>query len=249
MKYYSLRILILFSFFANFKIFASGTIVGNGGDLVFYRADNQSDYSGYYTLDFLVTAGISINPLDALLPENQAQDLIETHLNATVPEIGEVFTSFRNFILNEDPAYRRFWRRANFGLVDLPDERLIELLPANCVFSGTDSKPKIFQAVIREARTNSVQYNYDPSLLGQLFHRPLQQSFLYVHEWLWDFANDARVIRDANRYFHSVRFLNASRPAVISALRNFGINIDSIIFKKTAMFRRLIQLLANQVLK
>jgi hypothetical protein len=66
------------------------------------------------------------------------------------------------------------------------------------------------QVVVREPRPPLTIYNYDKALLEKLKVSKMQYSFMLVHEWLWDYLDNAPAIRDTNGYLHSEEFFQST---------------------------------------
>ncbi len=186
-----------------------GNGVGNGGDAVLCRKSAGSVFDGYYSLDFLAQYDPTSLPV-AMATLDASLDRIERGLKAKLPALLLSFQEFRLTLFNDrNMTLERIWERAPFGLVDLKDEELVTLLPANCV-SG--DKAQISQAVIRQPPSVSglppgkILYRFVPTVVDQLAQsNPVQLSFLLVHEWLWDFSSNVARNRRINYWLHSDR--------------------------------------------
>ncbi len=208
----------------------AGFRVGNGGDLIECGHEPNSEFQGRYSLDWLATYRRSTANSD-LIAERDWQSVlgdIGQRLLEVAPEAGSRFESYRQMIFNQDPAKLRIWEEASFGLVDIKDEQLSHILPPNCV--RPDGKLAIIQTVIRTTSTQinentPVFYRYSPDALESVRDRPLQISFLMVHEFLWDLSNDVQRNRSAVRYLHSRRFFEDSIPDVRMAIQNLGVRV------------------------
>jgi hypothetical protein len=208
----------------------AGFRVGNGGDLIECSDNPASEFRGRYSLDWLATYRKSNANAD-LIPERDWQTILSDigrRLAEVAPEAGARFENYRQLIYNQDPSKKRIWEEASFGLVDVKDEQLSHLLPRNCL--RPDGKLAIIQAVIRTTSTQinentPVFYRYSPDAIQSVHDRPLQISFLMVHEFLWDLSNDVQRNRSAVRYLHSKSFFEDSIGDVRMALQNLGVRI------------------------
>jgi hypothetical protein len=108
--------------------------VGNGGDAVECDAAPGSPFHGVYALDWLLTYRASNDNADVVdLPLGEGLARLERLLGEKVPSLAPSFRSFRNDLLNTVDATRpHLWEEAPFGLVDLKDEQIVSLVPANC---------------------------------------------------------------------------------------------------------------------
>jgi hypothetical protein len=196
-------VLLVFSFSA----FAAGGAVGNGGDGVFCKPSPGNPFQGYYSLDYLAQFNPAI-PLAEAQSLDQSLDRIEKTLRAELPELAASFKVFRDEIFNEtDFTKTHIWDRANFGLIDLKDEMLVNKVPENC---RNGDQVQIVQAVIRLNKEVSglpgdkINYKYVPEVVNELRKKNgLQLSFLLVHEWLWSFSSSVERNRRINYWLHA----------------------------------------------
>jgi len=235
--------LLLMFLFLPLHIFA-GQEVGNGGDAVLCKAVSDNSFSGFYSLDYLLTFQSSNDNADIFSVDSARQSLnrIESLIEKNLPEFSESFHEFVNMIGNRDYRSRRIWEEAPFGLVDIKDEKMIALVPTNC---RTADSIQIQQVVVRqnpifsgdEEGKELIVYKFVPSLLKDLEKTsPLQLSFLYVHEWLWDISHDVDLNRRINRFLHSKDFEAMSIKDVRGMLSSFGLRIPKDISAKEYRF-------------
>lgn len=210
--------------------------VGNGGDVVACRQSPDNNLKGYYSLDYLVTYEERTNPLVETTDARANLERIARVLQDKVPGLGESLLRYTRLIENANPARHRLWREANFGLVDLKDEYLVDTLPANC---KTDGEVKVVQAAIRLTPAaagvvpRTITYKYVPSVFRDLEKSaPLQLSFLLLHEWLWDISGNVQSNRNINRLLHSQDLTTLSAPELIGKLKSLGID-DKTLSSKT----------------
>lgn len=212
-------------------IAAIGGDVGNGGDAVYCQSSNNNPFSGYYSLDYLVQYQNS----DDLVAANSLESSlvrIENLFKKNIPELYESFLLFHKNILNTtDTTQVHLWEKAPFGLVDLKDEKLVNLIPANCLNNGNIS---IVQAAIRVNSNLSGRplgfylYKYVPEVLQNLkMTNPVQASFLIVHEWLWQHSSSVDRNRRVNYWLHSKIFEKSSREDSLKYLAGLGFVVPS----------------------
>ncbi len=220
--------------------------VGHGGDFVHCTASRDNFLKGDYSLDYLLTLdsktdSSSVAPVTTWQASLQR---MQTLLDEKVPSLGASLREFVPTILNKsDLTMSKIWEPAPFGLVDIKDEYVasegsgslgsVDLvddfiaaqLPDNCKVNGV---VKLMQAVIRldPAFTGSgkkVIFKYLPDVIDEAQQKsPLQLSYLFVHEWLWDLSSNVERNRRMNKLFHSVEFTRMSAEEALSALR--GLN-------------------------
>lgn len=205
------------------------TDVGHGGDSIICRPDPSNQFAGSYALDYLVTFRASNNNTDILPAVTWQASLarIGTEVAAKFPALAQSFNEFAQQVRNTNPAKHRVWREAPFGLINLRDEQLIELLPGNCMENG---EARVTQAVIRMKPwvsglpANKIGYSYVPQVFDDLAGQaPLQLSYLLVHEWLWDISDNVVVNRQLNRLLHSAEFAAMTPAEAREHFEAFGV--------------------------
>ncbi len=226
--------LALATFLASTTHAAAGGYVGNGGDGIECRKDPANRFDGIYALDYLVTLPTLVGD-DGLSPVaswSTSETRIKKLLRKNVPSLAQSFEHFAGLIYNTSYAEDRVWESSPFGLMKLDDQRLTSLIPANCK-KGAD--PMVMQAVIRlyegysGTRPGHFVYKYDPNLLAQISGQdPLQLSFLFVHEWLWDISPNVERNRRVNRFLHSKEIETLSPAEVVAELTGMGLQIPTI---------------------
>jgi len=223
-----MKLLIFVLLLQNSTAWAGGEVT-NGGDAVFCIPNSSSSYSGYYSLDFLLTKD-SFAESDLIAGTwSESLEEIEKVLSEKSPSLGRELKLFQKRILADDLTSPLIWKKSTFGLVDIKDEDIIEKLPLNCYERFDGSTIRIFQAVIREKRENSTIYNYDPETIKQLENVEHQLSFLLLHEWLWNYTDDVRVIRDVNRFLHSSEIKTLSSFELRKRLKILGLNLPELL--------------------
>ena len=124
--------------------------------------------------------------------------------------------------MNQDQSRRHVWEPTDYQLTEINDEDLplaIEI-PVNCRENG---KLQLVQAVIRQNPTFTgsklIVYKYMPKIFEKLENeKPLQLSFLLIHEFLWSISDNVDRNRRINWFFHSADFQKLSRLDVIDRL-------------------------------
>lgn len=207
-----------------------GTDIGNGGDLVKCVPYNANDLFGLYSLDYLVfsrESGASEPPEVKSWEESIFG--IRRALIDKVPELLPVFDEFVNNILNQDHSRRQVWEPTDYSLIEINDEQLpvAVKIPVNCRDNG---KIQIVQAVIRQHQQFSgapaIVYKYMPKVFDKIAaERPLQLSFLLVHEFLWSISDNVDRNRRINWFFHSREFQQMSRTDVLDRLLGMGLDV------------------------
>lgn len=214
----------------------AGFHVGNGGDLVWCRPEDGTPYAGYYALDFLATEGLFAGHEAAPVPVADAEaSLARIHglLAEKAPGLLESFHSFRRTLWNTgDYSQERVWEAAPFGLVELSDETLVAALPPAC---RTDTGAAVVQAVVRQfpdfsgANNGKIIYKFVPALVKEVgASRPLQLSFLLVHEWLWDLSTNVDRNRRINRLLHSAWAADMPAQEFRAVLQDLGLVIPEL---------------------
>ncbi len=211
----------------------AGVTVGNGGDAVRCEVSDNSSYAGYYSFDYLMTLREDNSDLQELATWGDQRERLLGLFEQKYPDLERFFRDFLARIPGEDAVppeqiylQERLWLEAIYGLVDLEDEQAIRKLPPNCYKKGAEKNHlEVLQAVIRQKNESATIYNYDPEVLRQLRYRPLQYSFLIVHEWLWDFVEDPEALRRINRFLHSAQAETLSKVDFQNSLKNLGLSL------------------------
>jgi len=201
-------------------------MVGNGGDTLSCREATQNSYSGLYALDYLMTMD-QYGDGALVVPDNwqKSLDRIQALLAEKYPALVDSLQAFRANIDNtSDWTKARIWLDAPQGLVNLNDQNLTRKIPANCGGQNPTAGLNVIQTVVRQKRPNIIEYEVDYSVFNGLQTRPLQFSFLMIHEWLWDLTDDPAVIRLANRFLHSKAAATLSPTDFQLSLNNIGIS-------------------------
>jgi hypothetical protein len=212
-----------------------GGVTGGGGDAIVCNDGN------YYSYDYVVTEGVR-DPINAdyyisdgasaekkTLEAVEILSMIADKLKAKNSILG---ASLEDFIRSLDennifePNANRIWIIGNNPLKPVTGASNIRI-PARCV--DKSGKPRVYQAVVRFSLKEITQYYADGNVLTALNQTsPLQLSFLYLHEWLRDFIDDATIIAQVDRFFHGTSWLKASPAGLLEALRKYGVDIKRI---------------------
>jgi hypothetical protein len=141
----------------------------------------------------------------------------------------EMADSFRDYLkFNDDPtkpSENRIWERSSNPLLPLEDADRMRL-PKSCV-AQVKKGFRLEQAVIRLDRDGKIVYAADSRVLKALEkNHPLQLSFLYVHEWLRDFTDDAHTLTMVNQLLHAEKWPE-SEQAFVKVMQQLG--IDGVI--------------------
>src|SRR5688500_1583608 len=125
--------ILLISVLISFNVWAGGA-AGNGGDIVFCEQSSINNFKGFYVLDYLATyhpihnEGTDSSPVRKVwetLLKNKTLEPAATSLFKFLVEI-------KKQVLKA-PDYKAYyiWMPHSFGLIDIRDENLLQLLPPN----------------------------------------------------------------------------------------------------------------------
>lgn len=186
-----------------------GSLIGNGGNTVFCKPQGNSDFQGFYTLDYLLdfhTSGPYSN-LVQITNWDESKLRIEKGLLRLSPLLAKSFQEYtKNILMNQSHA-GRIWLPWDLTDTLIDDQEITQRLPDNCY--RNQNKPDLHQTVVRSYGARNVEYRYQKDILENLRKQsPLQFSFFIVHEWLWDFTQDVRSLRRLNWILHSTEFEN-----------------------------------------
>lgn len=169
---------------------------GNGGDVFYCEKDTSlNDFQGDYTLDYLMTEMENSSP--KVIKYSRLEDYIN-YLSALMKSrFTDLAIDFTNFsksipVQGYDLYSSQYnWQNGSGELFDIKDENLERIIPGNCHFKS--------QAVIKKKNI----YFYDGNIFESLpVSKPLQMSYLIVHEWLRNYIVDAQHIRLVNSFLH-----------------------------------------------
>ncbi|MBL7689151.1 MAG: hypothetical protein JNJ49_14040 [Bdellovibrionaceae bacterium] len=196
-----------------------GGEVGNGGDVIRCSSLPSGESEGLYFLDYLLAR--PLDPPQGLLDENDSIDRIVGFLRSRNPDLAGSLLEFKSWIGQSSLLGPYVWSPVHYGLVDIKDENVVELLPPTC---GAQWQ----QAVVRSKIGSKIQFKYDIDVFSELQDSALQFSMLLVHEWLWQFADNAQQVRLANQFLHSLSTANLSAYQLNHFFRDLGLRIPSI---------------------
>jgi hypothetical protein len=211
-----------------------GQEVGNPGDAVSCKSSSENSLDGIYSLDFLMTQGSSGHPIETGSWESSLYRIRQA-LYTKVPELLKSFDDFYVSILSEDPSLPMFWEKAPlpYQLINLkdPDPAATVQLPKNCRNENGDLQ--IIQAVIREHREFSgspkTVFKYASTIIDTMkTEKPLQLSYLLVHEWLWSLSDNIDRNRRLTHFLHTEEFFKMTRAEIIQNLQSMGLDVSSI---------------------
>lgn len=206
-----------------------GGVAGGGGNSILCN-DGK-----YYSYDFILTQKTKgkINPAFRTMDDPVAMiRAIAYVMSSKVPAMAASLTDFILGLQSSEFDFAtggigRIWIPGLNPLAAVGDESRLRI-PQQCLNSR--GEPKIYQTVIRfKNDSNVIQYNYDERQILEL-HRngPLQVSFLYIHEWLRDYTQDATVIMNIVRMLHEDGWITAQPEGVLSAMKRYGLNTDGL---------------------
>jgi len=220
--------LTLMLFFNPYVTAQAGT-EAHGGDVVRCSSSAENGLNGIFALDYVAGLDLRQQPTHPA-PVNswtESKQRLMDVLKWKAPALLSSFQEFASSVETNGLLGKRIWRGGFGELVQLADEELVRHVPANCRTFTDQGRPQAIQAVIRQQLASKLVYEYDESILRELDSRPLQYSFLMVHEWLWDHFKSAAVIRQVNHFLHSTEIEQLTAIQVQAILKEFGLNLES----------------------
>lgn len=210
-----------------------GTIVGNGGDIITCSPSGNNHWNGDYTLDYYATWDPGVETRDD--PSGTYEELlarVARLVRAKVPELSPSLDGFLALAESRDRSQVRVWEGLSASPTNLRDEDIRGLIKENCKETRNGVKvPNLTQMVDRLYKVDSdvpkIYYQYDYAKFQELKReRPLQAAYLMIHEWIWDFSDNAFISRKVNRLLQSVSTESMSSDDVRRAIRALGITGD-----------------------
>jgi hypothetical protein len=231
-KRYFLAVYLCFSMLLP-TMAAAQVEVGNGGDIVHCRDEDGMEFKGYYFLDYLVTYSANKTYHSGNDPLMEIVNYVEERDLALGANLRDFVTQARLQIFGSPDRTHRFqWQRNDNGVATLSDEDLRflpERFPSNCLAAGSDKKLELLQIVFHSERSDGIHlYRFDGMHLGRIEQDARQFSFMIIHEWLWQFAREAYVVRDANLFLQTDELLGTDATDFRRALTNMGLNLSSV---------------------
>lgn len=200
----ALQVLLTTLIFPLSSSYAGGNGVSNGGG--FAQCPDQQ----FYSYDYLLTLKYRQSGQEVPVRDLQTSlRRISSQLNRLHDPLAKEFDQFIAMMYTQTPGAPYQWfQRANLRLLYGPDLR--QALPSECHLRQ--------QAVYFTAPFRGVPYSayvYDPDLIRLVLSQQngaLQVSYLWVHEWLWNYFDQVDFVKLAtfNRLLHSKKLTNMS---------------------------------------
>lgn len=210
----------------------TGTVGRDGGDVIFCRTSSENGFHGDYALDFVLTHDNARHP--NFETADEYLDRVESILAEKLPALGISFSQFRRTIMINDNANARVWLPTNqVQLSELHSDRGSNFFdpPANC--KDETGRYLVKQLIRREVLQvenfgkRKIFYHYDAMTLESLKQfRPLQFSYMMVHEWLWDFVRHEWINRKINHLLQTDALQNLNIKQLLRFLASMGISVD-----------------------
>lgn len=205
---------------------AHGGTVGNGGVVIICPNSSKS-----FSLDYILGQAAFDKSIVPVKMTNLETSLsrISTLLQNKLPSLSNSFAQYLKYIKNSsDSSQPYFWIATPFDIPETNDQE-IDKLPSSCKGAlGSGAGVSLYQAVVRNEITDAkgirrVVFQYDPSIFRAV--SPLQESFIYVHEWLWDLSSDIAQNRKINYFLHSNVIENMPEAEVVEKMKSFGLKL------------------------
>lgn len=218
---FKLLTLMALSFICTQVSLAGGVLIGNGGNII--RCSNHSDFQ---TLDLVIARGsmgkhVDTEPVQNL---NASFKRIEKIIELNLPFALESFREFTRSIKNKNKSDVFIWKNRFNGVDTVKDE--IPPIPFRCRnnYESIEIIQTIVKYQVKNKETNLDQYifEYDPEALKLIESRPLQISFMYVHEWLWVLTKDVKLNRKINYFLHTSLINELNGEEIKATLNKLG---------------------------
>ncbi len=199
---------------------------GDGGDVVSCNSsgDPAAPAPGYYSLDYFVTLGFGYGEPATVTSLESSLDRIEALLDEKVGAFGDSFRTFRRFYGDWHSHNPQFWRQGTLEIRGLNNPDVVDLIPENC---RDGARARLIKMIKRNDLDHGrILYIYQPQVIDQISRdRPLQVSYLLVHEWTRFISNHPTRNRIINRFLHSSRIDEMSPEEVQAELRGMGVDL------------------------
>ncbi len=228
----------------------AGGRAGNGFALECRDDKEHGLKAGYYSLDYLATKGLG--PAVKVRTWKESAERIRKRLKGALSNKQlALYDDFVATVRNDDYTKTRVWEAAPFGVLNLKTEAspeqpgkdplhkeqlktnlqsLVQKVPDACsdTKGGIGLIPAVvFQDSFFTGRPDGyLVYKFVPKVLDSLeVNDPLQLSYLYIHEWLWDISNNEDRNRRINHLLHSEKGDVASTGEVRKQLKGMGLEL------------------------
>jgi hypothetical protein len=204
---------------------------------------------GFYSLDYLSTVGLGASR-QVKTWEESAERIKRLLAGVLSEKEMKLYEDFVDNVRNvNDYGKNRIWESAPYGVINLKTQfavdaadpgpiakeqiksnlrSLVTKLPKACQTGNDDADlipAVVFQDHFFTGRPEgSLVYKFVPKVLNELeANNPLQLSYLYIHEWLWDISNSEDRNRRINHLLHSERIESMSTSEIRRQLTGMGL--------------------------
>lgn len=219
-----LYLLISIAFYSS-STYAVGGTVGNGGFVI-----TCATTTNYLSLDYVLAKEFFAADTKIQTATNLEESLyrIADIIDQKMPSLSKSFLEFINNLNNEsDDSKPYFWNSNYFGLSYETDDQAISQIPFSCEGirrSGGWLKQVVIREMIEKGNgQKQIVFEFDQNLLHSL--PPLQASFIYVHEWLWNLSTDVQQNRKINYFLHSDQPARLTAEQVQKQMKTFGVDL------------------------
>lgn len=209
----------------------AGTDVGNGGDALLCGINAEATRI-WFLDDYLAQAEPVWNPL-ADVPEisEQVRGVIarwgaqtrDPDFKRFSAEFLRAYPSGLKQIQSGEPDLDGAYVWQADTLPEVADEALGVLLPPEC--RRPDGSARLQQLVVHHRDGPRQLYSFDAASMEHLIERPRSVSMIVVHEFLWNHASSARVVRETNAFLHSHEAANMSEDEARLVFISLGISL------------------------
>lgn len=178
------------------------TGVGSGGDIVHCAGDPTHELEGYYVLDYMLSPSIfkyATGGWEKVLAQ------VKSLFYYQAPHIYDAYKIFDDDFLQNRVGDEYRWIPSE-NLTHISDESLDGVEESRLQYCRrSDGQVDEYQAVIRHAVDNGVQFMYDPKLVQEIKDQRdnSQLGFLALHEFFWRYTTSAHQIRQAIRWIYA----------------------------------------------
>jgi hypothetical protein len=187
----------------------SGTVIGNGGDVV--KCNGSVHFSDYFNAN---STNYQFGGT-----RFEISSFKFSRIEYVIKFLFEHDEDLGNSLLTFWDTFNRILSEGNYRPItyDVKDEA------SGVIFISSMSKCEVIQAVRRLKMDSKIFYEFNIDLINQLDRQNF--SWLIVHEWLWNFYSNSNHIYSANETLHLLSLGHTNMEIAESFVKNLKSNL------------------------